>query len=557
MNGARTWMILSLLCALFTCANLSGPGGEGNGSETVARGIILDSAGVPAAGIPVQLLPSGHNPAAFDTIPAAWRVFTNNKGEYHLVNISAGSYDIEASSISTGLKALVTGIEITGKKVETAVQTVSLEKTGTVFVELAGLAPRNGDYIYLPGTSTFSTITDRDRITGKAVLHGVPAGSFAKLIYVAVAEARNTDLLSDTLTISPGDTVASAYAAWKYSRRLVLNTTVSGADVSEDVVNFPVLVRLNAVNFDFSEAQTGGNDIRFAKCDGSPLAFEIERWDAAGRQAEIWVKVDTVNGNNSYQSILLYWGNASASSQSDGGAVFDTAGGFQSVWHLGDNADTVRDVTPNRCHGVGYGNLSRSSCMIGFGRTFGGSKTYCDMGNVFNPDRKNFTVSAWVKRGSATGIRAIIAKSEGGAPSSGYGWNLSIGANAQLQCFMANGGSNWGDAGAFNFWSSTDAEITDTTAWHHVVAVVDRSNNRNCRTYIDGIDVSDSYGGDVTAVGSLTNAFPLRIGTESDGDCQWIGSIDECVISRTVRPAAWIRLCYSNQGPIDRLVRFR
>lgn len=550
-------MILPLIAVLLGCANLSGPGGEGNGSETVARGIIVDSAGAPAAGVPVQLLPAGYDPVAPDTIPAAWRVFTNSRGEYHLVNIGAGAYDLEASSISTGLKALVTGIEITGRKVEAVVHTGRLEKTGTVFVELAGLTSRSGDYIYLPGTSTFTRITDHDRIMGKAVLHGVPAGTFTELIYVAVADYRNADLLTDTLKIHPGDTVASAYAAWKYARQLILNTTVSGADITGSVYNFPILIRLSAATFDFAQAQIGGNDIRFAKYDGTPLAYEIEQWDAATSRAEIWVKVDTIYGNNSCQSMTMYWGNASAFSQSDGGAVFDTADGFQSVWHLGDAADSVRDATRNRCHGAGYGTISRSSCMIGFGRTFGGPKTYCDMGNVFNPGGKSFTVSAWVKRGSATGIRAIIAKSDGGPPSSDYGWNLSIGANAQLQCFMASGGSNWGDTGAFNFWSSTDAEITDTTAWHHVVAVVDRSNNRNCRTYIDGIDVSDSYGGNVTAVGSLVNTNPLRIGAESDGECQWIGSIDECVISRTVRSASWIRLCYSNQGAIDRLVKFR
>ena len=99
--------------------------------------------------------------------------------------------------------------------------------------------------------------------------------------------------------------------------------------------------------------------------------------------------------------------------------------------------------------------------------------------------------------------------------------------------------------------------ITDTNAWHYVAAVIDRSNNESCRTYIDGVDVTDTCNGDITIVGPLANSFPLRVGAESDGDCQWNGSIDECVISRTIRSDAWIRLCYCNQGLNDRLVKFK
>jgi hypothetical protein len=48
----------------------------------------------------------------------------------------------------------------------------------------------------------------------------------------------------------------------------------------------------------------------------------------------------------------------------------------------------------------------------------------------------------------------------------------------------------------------------------------------------------------------------MRIGAEADGDYQFKGSIDECVISHTVRSADWIRLCFINQGTDDRLVEF-
>ena len=98
--------------------------------------------------------------------------------------------------------------------------------------------------------------------------------------------------------------------------------------------------------------------------------------------------------------------------------------------------------------------------------------------------------------------------------------------------------------------------MTDLTVWHYVVAVIDRSDNTRCRTYIDGVDVTGGSNGDITQVGELVTTVPLRIGAEADNECQWTGSIDECVISGTARSDAWIRMCYLNQGPDDRLVEF-
>jgi hypothetical protein len=96
------------------------------------------------------------------------------------------------------------------------------------------------------------------------------------------------------------------YAAWPHSRRLYLNTTSAGAGVAGNVDDFPVLVRLTADDFDFS--RTSGADIRFSDMKGKRLRFEVERWDSAAARAEIWVRVDRVQGNSSSQFITLHWG---------------------------------------------------------------------------------------------------------------------------------------------------------------------------------------------------------------------------------------------------------
>ncbi|HLV31689.1 MAG TPA: DUF2341 domain-containing protein [Chitinispirillaceae bacterium] len=70
----------------------------------------------------------------------------------------------------------------------------------------------------------------------------------------------------------------------------------SGADVNEIGTDFPFVVRLNANNFDFSQAQANGRDIRFVLNDSVPLVHEIERWNVSAGRGEIWVRVDTIYG---------------------------------------------------------------------------------------------------------------------------------------------------------------------------------------------------------------------------------------------------------------------
>ncbi|MDD5674911.1 MAG: DUF2341 domain-containing protein, partial [Chitinivibrionales bacterium] len=127
------------------------------------------------------------------------------------------------------------------------------------------------------------------------------------------------------------------YSLWNFHDKFHFNTSSNGANVSGNVLNFPVLVRLNNSNFtasQFSQCKNDGSDLRFAKSDGTPISYDIERFDAANSEAEIWVLIDTVYGNNSSQYITMYWGNNSANDKSSPQTVFDTANGYEGVLHF-------------------------------------------------------------------------------------------------------------------------------------------------------------------------------------------------------------------------------
>jgi hypothetical protein len=121
---------------------------------------------------------------------------------------------------------------------------------------------------------------------------------------------------------------------------------------------------------------------------------------------------------------------------------------------------------------------------------------------------------------------------------------------------MATDTGTWG--GPQTFVLASRVFITDTVAWHHVAVVVDRTGNNNCKLFIDGSHITSlSVSGDITGVGAVVNSAPLRLGSDAKGGCQLKGSLDECSITRTVRSADWVKLCYMNQKTDDKLVFFR
>ncbi|MGA2506133.1 MAG: DUF2341 domain-containing protein [Chitinispirillaceae bacterium] len=351
-------------------------------------------------------------------------------------------------------------------------------------------------------------------------------------------------------------TVSADYSAWQHSVKLYLNTTSTGANVMSNKSDFPMLVRLNNANFGnaFSQCLSNGADIRFEQ-NGTVLSYETEKWDSSGQNAVIWVRVPTVYGNNNSQYITMHWGKSGVSSESNSAAVFTSSSNYAAVYHLKESSGSFSDATSNGYTGTRNGSMSAISAVIDNGQTLNGTTDYASMGNVLNPGTSNMTISAWVKRGGTSNINTIIAKSNGGTPSSSYGWLFTINADNSVAMFIANGGTNWGDAGSFVIGSAT--QITDLTTWHYVTAVINKSSSSSCKIYIDGVDQTGTPNGNVTTVGSLSNSVDFRIGAQADGNCKFKGGLDEVIVSTTAHTAEWIKLCYENQKTNQTLINFQ
>ena len=341
------------------------------------------------------------------------------------------------------------------------------------------------------------------------------------------------------------------YNQWAFKKIIKVNTAQGGAAISSDQIGFPALLRITSELAEiFSQANEKGTDLRFSKPDGSHLPYQIESWDQSNKQASVWVRLDTIRGGNSNQTFFMYWGKPGAIDSSNGSSVFQTANGFQGVWHLGNN---LEDATANKNNGVDSGSASEPQGIIGTGRKFVNPMPYVTTGQYIslgNPSSLNFrgqlTLEAWVKWSNRDGHRIILCHGSGASgPTSAYETVLRIGENKDYRAGV------WDGSTAYH--AILPAPTTDSLSWTHLVGVY---NGSTWNLYRNGVIAPGSK---ADTGGSRISQSMWRIGAQSSSGSisrYFNGSLDEIRISSVARTADWIRLNYENQRDNQLLVTY-
>jgi hypothetical protein len=342
------------------------------------------------------------------------------------------------------------------------------------------------------------------------------------------------------------------FTAWPSSRTILLNTTATGANVPGNIAGFPVLVRLTAADFDFSQAKSDGADLRFSRTDGSALPYQIERWDKTAQAAEIWVRIDTVFGNRDGQAFRMHWGKADAVDAGNPQAVFDTASGYVSAWHLSETgnvaADGYADASGNAAHGQGA-NLkaaNRVEGIIGWGTSFQAAAKQSITIKAAARTKFDFagsgdmTLCHWVKVQSNPGaFYTTVAKGD-------RAWRMSrSGGGNVLEFAIRNVKANP---------ALKDHEIADTKTvfaapdWHLVIGVAKADR---IAVYVDGVKEDEQ-----AMPGSVVNSEDdVALGFNSQYQARYFdGALDEVQILRKGAGPDWARLTWENQRPGGKLV---
>ena len=511
----------------------------GGGSDTEISGRIVTSSGNGNAGAVIYLVDESYSPPFDGALPVTRTDTTDSAGRYQFDSLSPGAYNIVA--VKDNDKILVNSIVIDSEKKD--ISDEILKKTATVLLVTPDSLLNKTGFILAPGT-LISKVFDGTSVNVE--FDSIPQGTLKKIVFkktkndAEIVLFRNVIIdTSDTLTLSP-------WASWSHSAEITINTAQSGAGVGGNVLNFPVLVRLDSTNFAFSQAGRNGEDLRFVRQDNSSLSFEIEYWDSATASASVWVKVDTVYGNNSSQNFRMLWGNSNASSIFASKKVFDTAAGFAGVWHLGESGGTIQNnATYNLFSGtpVEMDGACDVAGIIGRAQDFDGSSQCITILNARNSvldvqTDSFYTVSVWVyARTINSGLHVIMSKG-----SAQYG-------------FMINKANKWEFYGGLNGYgvdTTTTAPATLET-WTLLTGV---RNGMKQYLYVNGVAMDSVQTAAGTSAGISDNFYDLVIGRQSDDESQWFdGIIDEARVLKRAQTADWIKLCYMNQKSDQNMIQ--
>jgi len=359
--------------------------------------------------------------------------------------------------------------------------------------------------------------------------HGTLTGSAPTLTYTPATGYSGPDAFTfkandgaaDSAPATVSITVVAAPGSnwwdlrWSGRRRLVMNAAAR----TTNLVDFPLLVRLDATRIDYAQTQAGGRDLRFVDADGTTvLAHDVESWTPGGT-SYVWVKVPRIDAGSTTDHVWMYYGNSAAADGQNRAGLWGST--YRGVWHLQD----ATDASVNGRIGTDSGSTAATG-RIGGARRFDGVSN-----NIIVPhsadltftNTASFSLSAWVQ------LSALPTR------------------------FVGVAGKTWdGVTGWYGIWLSDTrrwiaggpTDLTGSvavTGWTHVAVVQDGPANAR-RLYINGAQAASGTAKVATGTG------PFWIGGEpSDGEFV-AAVVDEVRLAGLPRSADWVAAEFQSES---------
>jgi biopolymer transport protein ExbB len=320
----------------------------------------------------------------------------------------------------------------------------------------------------------------------------------------------------------------SAQAWWNgdftLRKKIVVDTSSSGAAIDGSIGTVPVLVRLHDGDFRFTSAKPDGSDIRFvAEDDKTALGYHIEKFDALLDEALVWVKIPDLKAG-AKTSIWLYYGNAGNPPKAE-----DTKGTYDAdtvlVYHFSEHGQPAYDFTAGGNNALNAGTPNDSS-LIGTGLRLDGKNvvTIPASPSMAWPAGGSVTFSTWVKF-AAPQAKAVVFSRE----AAGGAFRVGIDNGIPYVEIRGGGGVQRTAAGA----------PVAAGTWTQIAVVASGSR---ATLYVGG----ESYGALAVPLPALDGTSV--IGGDSSGSSGFAGELDEMEISKSARDAGAIKFLALSQG---------
>jgi hypothetical protein len=310
-------------------------------------------------------------------------------------------------------------------------------------------------------------------------------------------------------------------SSWNSRKKITFNNTAANiGTTSENLINYPVLVKLTSSNFDFTKAKSDGSDIRFTDSDGTTLlSYEIEKWDSVNQLASVWVKVPQINIESNTDNIYMYFGNSGATDAQTASSVWDS--NFVGVWHLKEDpsgpSNPMKDSTSYANNGYTVGSMTTGDVVngqLGTAIDFDGNDAIVVNDHASLSGMNYLTQEAWVYMRSFAGGPVVMGK------------------NNSYDLYMVGGGTLLTD------YKAASGGAVPLNQWAQIVMTY---NGSNARLYINGALIAT--GGATSGAITISNT-PFEIGRWASVTEYVNGLIDESRVSTVARSAAWIAVSY-------------
>ncbi|HEY0330260.1 MAG TPA: DUF2341 domain-containing protein [Rhodopseudomonas sp.] len=365
-------------------------------------------------------------------------------------------------------------------------------------------------------------------------------------------------------TLLPAQAKAWWNDDWQLRKKITIDASASGANITDPIGSAPVLIRLHVGNFRFGSSKEDGSDLRFvAGDDKTPLKFHVEKYDSLLGEALIWVAVPNLSPGTK-SDIWLYSGNKKAIAVADSKASYDPD--TLLVYHFSERGTPALDSTAwaNNAQSVGQ---PADGAIIGTALRLDGNAplTLPASPSLASAANGAFTWSAWIKPAVLQPGAALYSRRDNGNA-------IVIGLdNGAPFVEISNAGTVQRSSGGAPIAAGT---------WHHVAVA---GNAGQTVLYLDGVAYASLgaalpalsgialVGGD-TATAVATPPAAATVATDAAASASdaasgatppapeaapaavaamagFVGDLDELQLAKVARPAGFIRLAALGQGP--------
>jgi ligand-binding sensor domain-containing protein len=165
-----------------------------------------------------MLLRHNYNPIKDGAVPDSLIDTTDQSGNYTFTVEDAGLYNIQATHIILGKKALITDVPVTNATNYSPLGI--LKDVGAVRVFLPDTIDRDNGYIYVQGTTINKSLKDAIPVTGggyEITMESMPEATITGFSYTKISDPDVSIQLSDTLQVIPNDTIETeAFIYWAH-----------------------------------------------------------------------------------------------------------------------------------------------------------------------------------------------------------------------------------------------------------------------------------------------------------------------------------------------------